>query len=69
MTIREKRLYRIGFKTFEDYCVERWSFGRRYVNQIIQASEVISNLGPMGPVIPQTESQVRPLTSLEQLVI
>jgi hypothetical protein len=65
MTIREKRLYRIGFKTFEDYCVERWSFGRRYVNQIIQASEVISNLGAIAPILPKTETQARPLTSLE----
>ena len=65
MIIRDKRLYRIGFKTFEDYCVERWSFGRRYVNQIIQASEVISNLGAMAPILPQSERQTRPLTSLE----
>lgn len=65
MTIREKRLYRIGFKTFEDYCVERWSMDKRHANRLIQASETISNLGPIGPVIPQTESQVRPLTSLE----
>ena len=65
MTIREKRLYRIGFKTFEDYCVEKWSMDKRHANRLIQASETISNLGPIGPVIPQTESQVRPLTRLE----
>jgi hypothetical protein len=38
-----------------DKSVEKWSFGRRYVNQIIQASEVISNLGAMAPILPQTE--------------
>lgn len=65
MTIREKRLYRIGFKTFEDYCVERWSMDKRHANRLIQASETISNLGPMGPVLPQSERQTRPLTSLE----
>ena len=65
MTIREKRLYRIGFKTFEDYCVGRWSFGRNYVNKIIEASSVISNLGTMVPILPQSERQTRPLTSLE----
>jgi len=65
MTIREKRLYRIGFKTFEDYCVERWSMDKRHANRLIQASEAISNLGPMGPVLPQSERQTRPITSLE----
>jgi hypothetical protein len=65
MTIREKRLYRISFKTFEDYCVGRWAFGRNYVNKLIEASEVISNLGTIVPILPKTESQVRPLTSLE----
>jgi hypothetical protein len=63
--IRDKRLYRNEFNTFEDYCQEKWSLGKRYVNQLIQASEVISNLGAIAPVLPQTESQTRPLTSLE----
>jgi hypothetical protein len=63
--IRDKRLYRISFKTFEDYCVGRWAFGRNYVNKLIEASEVISNLGTMVPILPQSERQTRPLTSLE----
>lgn len=65
LTIREKRLYRLEFGTFEDYCRGKWDFGRRYVNQIIQASEIVSNLGAIAPILPQTESQARPLTSLE----
>jgi hypothetical protein len=63
--IRDKRLYRREFNTFEDYCQQKWSLGKRYVNQLIQASEVISNLGAIAPVLPKTESQTRPLTSLE----
>ena len=65
LTIREKRLYRLEFGTFEDYCRDRWAFGRRYVNQIIQATEVISNLGAMAPILPQSERQARPLTQLQ----
>lgn len=65
MTIKEKRLYRIGFKTFEDYCVERWLITKTQANRLIQASETISNLTPMGVVLPKIERQVRPLTSLE----
>jgi len=63
--IRDKRLYRREFKTFEDYCQQKWALGKRYVNQLIQASEVITNLGAMAPVLPESERQVRPLTSLE----
>jgi hypothetical protein len=65
MTIKEKRLYRIGFKTFEDYCVGRWAFKRSEAYRLIDASVVISNLSPMGELLPNNERQVRPLTSLE----
>lgn len=65
LTIREKRLYRLEFGTFEDYCRDRWGMDKRHANRLIQASETISNLGPMGPVLPQSERQTRPLTSLE----
>jgi hypothetical protein len=36
---------------------------RRYANRIIDASNVIENLGPMGPV-PESERQARPLAKL-----
>lgn len=65
LTIREKRLYRLEFGTFEDYCRDKWAMPRRHVNRMIAASETISNLGPIGPILPQSESQARPLTSLE----
>ncbi len=64
MTIRDKRLYRANHATFEDYCRGVWGMGKRYTNQIIAASEVISNLGAIAP-IPATESQARPLAGLE----
>jgi hypothetical protein len=63
--IRDKKLYRREFNTFEDYCQEKWSMPRRHVNRMIAASETIINLGPMGPILPESERQVRPLTSLE----
>lgn len=64
--IRDKRLYRNEFKTFEDYCQQKWSMPRRHVNRIIAASETIINLGPIGPILPELESQVRPLVGLEK---
>ena len=67
MTIREKRLYRIGFKTFEDYCVGRWGMVQQSATRLIRAYETVTNLQsePIGSVLPKSENQVRPLTSLE----
>lgn len=65
LTIRDKRLYRSEFKTFEEYCNERWSMGRNYINRLISATEVISNLVPRGTILPKNEYEARPLTKLE----
>ena len=67
MTIREKRLYRIGFKTFEDYCTGKWGMVQQSATRLIRAYETVTNLQsePMGSVLPQSERQTRPLTSLE----
>jgi phage N-6-adenine-methyltransferase len=65
MTIRNKKLYRFSFLTFEDYCRNRWGMARNYANKMISASEVISNISPLGTIVPTTESQARPLTQLE----
>ena len=64
MEIRDSRLYRQQFPTFEAYCRERWGIGLRYSNRLLAAAEVVHTLGPIGP-IPQTETQARPLTRLE----
>lgn len=65
LTIRDKRLYRSEFKTFEEYCNERWSMSKRHIDRMIGASQVISNLGPQGPILPKNEKEARPLTKLE----
>ena len=63
--IREKRLYRSEFSTFEEYCQIKWGMPRRHINRMIAAGDTVVNLGPMGPILPATERQARPLTSLE----
>lgn len=63
MEIREHRLYRADYDTFEEYCRDRWGMSRRHANRLVEAAEVANNLGPMGP-IPQTERQARPLAPL-----
>jgi hypothetical protein len=65
MTIKEKRLYRISFKTFEDYCIERWAISKPRAYQLIEAANVMIGLSTIVDVLPQSESQIRPLTNLE----
>lgn len=64
-TIREKRLYRLEFDTFEDYCLHKWGKRRQVVNRMIAASDTLLNLEPMGSILPQSERQTRPLTQLQ----
>jgi hypothetical protein len=79
--LRAKRLYRCDYRTFEEYCRERFSFTHRHVNYLIAASVVVDNLlagtnGSQIPVrnetgtndsyiLPTSERQVRPLIGLE----
>ena len=63
LTIREGRLYREHYSTFEDYCRKRWQMGRSYACRLTDAAGVAKNLLPIGS-IPSSESQLRPLTLL-----
>jgi len=65
LDIREKKLYRQDFDTFEDYCREKWNIQRAYAYRLINAVETISYLSPIGDILPETETQARPLTRLE----
>lgn len=66
LEIRDRRLYRQNFRTFEAYCRDRWGMNRFYAHRIIDAAEVANNLLPIGN-IPQTESQARVFVSAESL--
>jgi hypothetical protein len=63
VNIRDKRLYRYKYGTFEEYCERRWGMTGRRARQLSDASRVIENLGTYVPK-PQTEGQARPLTAL-----
>lgn len=66
LAIRDKRLYRQDHGTFEDYCRERWNMGRTYAHYMIESAMVVMNLSVHNcEQVPSTESQARPLTSLE----
>jgi hypothetical protein len=46
LKIRDQRLYREKFATFEEYCRVRWGFGRRRADQIIQTARLLQYIPP-----------------------
>jgi hypothetical protein len=63
--IRDARLYRSRYDTFEDYCRERWGMSRIHAHRLIDAAAVYEVVLPVGNIVPSSERQVRPLTQLE----
>jgi N6-adenosine-specific RNA methylase IME4 len=64
MEIRDRRLYRDTFGTFEEYCRERHEMTRRYANYLIDCNVIADDLGTIVPILPATESQYRELAPL-----
>lgn len=66
--IRDNRLYRTAaFNTFDEYAKKRWAIGKSHAYRLIEASNVIDNLSPIGDILPEKESHVRPLVPLTPL--
>ena len=66
LAIRDKRLYRDRWGTFEEYCNDRWGYTRMRASQLISAAEVTTNLNVNNCLqMPVTESVARPLTKLD----
>jgi len=65
LAIRDKRLYRQQWGTFEDYCQERWGMERRHAYRLMDAAQSVENVSNWTQTLPATESQARPLTKLE----
>ena len=63
--IRDRRLYREGYKTFESYCRSRWDFSRAHAYRLVGAAETMAVLSPVGDILPTAETQVRPLLQFE----
>jgi len=62
--IRDLKLYRDAFITWDEYCRDKWDMSRSYAHRLVDSSQIIQNLLPIGN-IPQNEAQVRPLTRVE----
>ena len=64
MKIKEKKLYRQEYGTFEAYCKERWDISRSYGYRLMESAKVIENLSPIGDILPINEAQTRHLSGL-----
>ena len=66
LKIKENKLYRKDFSTFEEYCKQRWDIGIRQSQRLMSASKVVQNLQEhdQSVVLPSSEYQVRALTKL-----
>jgi hypothetical protein len=65
LQIRERKLYRDSHPSFERYCIDRWDFSRQHAYRLIAAVGVAEHLAPGSLPAPESERQVRALTSLE----
>lgn len=67
--IRDEQLYReLLFNSFEAYVKERWDMARSHAYRLIDSSNVIDNLSPIGDgILPQNESQARALARLKAI--
>ena len=69
--IRDDKLYKKKYGTFEEYADQRWGWKKSRAYQMIEAAErfqAIENVHQNGSlvdkILPSNESQVRPLTEL-----
>jgi hypothetical protein len=71
-TIKEGKLYKAHYKTFEKYCKDKWGYTKSHAYRMIESAQVVENLSPMGDknskggvTLPKTEREARPLAQLE----
>lgn len=60
LEVRDSRLYRINYPTFEAYCKGRWGFSHQRASQLMSAAEVVAAL-PEGATNVANEGQARAL--------
>jgi hypothetical protein len=72
LEIRNDRLYRDEYSSFDAYCQERWGHNRAWADRLIKSVELIANfdikveedLDPIGSTFPLNEAQARAFSGL-----
>lgn len=62
--IRDRKLYRPDYKTFENYLLRRWSIGRAQGYRLMEAADVVHHLSPDWRQMVEKEYQARALASV-----
>lgn len=65
MAIKTQKLYRAEYRTFEEYCAEKWHIGHSRAYQLIEAAAIKENLSTTVDILPENERQMRELKGLE----
>lgn len=63
--IKEERLYREDYDTWEQYVKQRWGMSYTYAYRHIRAADVAASLANWQGPVPKTEAQARPLARLD----
>lgn len=59
--IRDRRLYRETYTTFESYCQSRWGWSRQYAHMLMQTASAVRPLAAAGLRLPSNERVAREL--------
>jgi ParB family chromosome partitioning protein len=62
--IRQKRLYRADYPTFQDYLEKKWGWGKSYGYMLIESANAVKSLPPEMSTIVDTEGQARELVKV-----
>ena len=64
--IRDSKLYRVYFSTFDAYCQEKWGFKKSYAHQLIASADVVGKLPGNLSAIADNEGKARALSSVPE---
>lgn len=64
-SIRDDKLYRAGYATFDAYCRERWNIGRSRAYQLMGAAEIVREMSTQVDNPPTTEREARAVAQAE----
>jgi hypothetical protein len=65
--IKAKKLHRVAFPDFQEYCKSVWDIDKSYANRLVKGGACVRNLqsAPIGAILlPATESQARVIAQL-----
>jgi len=50
LEIRDSELYKPGYRSFEEYCLDKWGFGRSQAYRLMDAAALTKQLSPNGEI-------------------